>query len=214
MTFLEPPNPPPVIFYLTLHGKDIIWNAVVLGNLNGMDTSSIGQNSPGMVSPMDALGATSPVLGALIAVFSMSAIVTSFWGTSFSLMIECTHLVEAIASRGFLWEVKGPSPVADDSRCIDEAARGNGKSDTAAAVLVLLPPAVVSMACPDSFLTALQYVGSYVNPFLYGVAPAFMAYRLRGAEDHRIQFPGGTPGLAFVGAVTCGYMTCQTLVMN
>lgn len=186
----------------------------MLGNINGMDPCSIGQNSPGMASPMDALGATSPVLGALIAVFSMSAIVTSFWGTSFSLMIECTHLVEAITLRGFLWDVKGRFPVADDSRCIDEVARRDGKSETAAAVLVLLPPAVVSMACPDSFLTALQYVGSYVDPFLYGVAPAFMAYRLRGAEDHKIQFPGGTPGLAFVGAVTCGYIIWQTLVMN
>lgn len=198
-----------MLFYPTSHGKDILWNAVVLGNINGIDTSSIGQNSP-----MDALGATSPVLGALIAVFSMSAIVTSFWGTSFSLMIECTYLVEAVASRGFLWDVKGPSPVVDDSRCIDEVARCDGKSETAAAVLVLLPPAVVSMACPDSFMTALQYVGSYVDPFLYGVAPAFMAYRLRGAEDHRIQFPGGTPGLALVAAVTCGYIIWQTLVMN
>lgn len=176
---------------------------------------SLDPNSPvEMASPLDALAATSPALASLVSVFSVSAIITSFWGAAFSLMIELTHLVDALMSerRGGILDTVGQFPMADDARSIDEVARHDQNVKLCATGLVLVPPAVVSMACPDSFLTALEYVGIYVDPFLYGLAPACMAYYLRSGEGHRAQLPGGTAGLAFVAVLTSGYIAWQTLL--
>lgn len=182
---------------------DILWNAVVLGSTGGLEASS--------ASPMDALAASSPVLGLLVAIFSMSAIITSFWGAGFSLMIECTHLVDNLAFFGALGDTKGQFPLADDAFSIDEVACHDQNVKTAAAALVLIPPAMVAMACPDSFMPALHFVGVYVDPLLYGLAPAFMAYKLRGTRGHRSHIPGGTAGLVCIAALTCGYTAWQAL---
>jgi len=175
----------------------------VLGS-TGVDSSSL--------AGLDALAATSPTLAALVSVFSISAIITSFWGAAFSLMIELTHLVDALVSSGSLWDTKGQFPMADDARSIDEVARHDQKVKIAATSLVLVPPAVVSVVAPDSFLPALEYVGIYVDPFLYGLAPAVMAYYLRSGESHRVQLPGGTAGLASVAAITGVYTAWQTFL--
>lgn len=187
---------------------DILWDAVVLGSTGALD------GSPGaMSSPMDALAASSPVVGLLVAVFSMSATITSFLGASFSLMNECTHLVGALASSDSLSDIKGQFPLADDARSIDEVDRHDKNVKTAASALVLVPPVMVSLAFPDSFLSALQYVGVYIYPLLYGIAPAVMAYRLRSADNHKIQMPGGIAVLTFIGALTAGYTSWQTTLM-
>lgn len=186
---------------------DVLWNAVVLGNAGFLDTS-VGVN----LSPMDSLAASSPVLGLLVAVFSLSAIITSFWGAAFSLMIECTHLVDAFLTSGSLLDTRGQFPMADDADSIRKVARHDGIVKTAAAALVLVPPVLVSVACPDSFLSALQYTGTYVDPFLYGLVPAVMAYRLRDAANHIEQMPGGSGALFSVAALTAGYMAWQTFL--
>lgn len=195
-------------FYCT----DICWNAIVLGSTGGQESSLAADSAAAMASPMDALAASSPMVGLLVAVFSMSAIITSFWGAAFSLMIECTHLVDALASSSSLWDVKGQFAMADDARSIDEVARHDQNVKTAAAALVLLPPAMVSVACPDSFLAALQYIGIYVDPFLYGLAPAFMAYRLRSGDSHKSHMPGGTAALVFIAVLTGAYIAWQTVL--
>lgn len=161
---------------------------------------------------MDSLAASSPVLGLLVGIFSMAAIITSFWGAAFSLMIECTHLVDAFVTSGSLLDTKGQFPLADDADSIGEVARHDGIVKTAAASLVLVPPALVSMACPDSFLSALQYTGVYVDPFLYGLVPAVMAYRLRDGVNHSQQMPGGSMALFGVATATAGFMIWQTLL--
>lgn len=191
-----------VCFFLN---ADILWNAVVLGSTGELDPSSTTQG-------LDALAATSPTLASLVSVFSISAIVTSFWGAAFSLMIELTHLVDALVSHGSLWDTKGQFPMVDDARSIDEVARHDQNVKIAATGLVLVPPAIVSLACPNSFLPALDYAGIYVDPFLYGLAPAVMAYNLRRGEGHKAQMPGGTAGLGFVVAVTASYMAWQTFL--
>lgn len=199
---------------MCLYDADVLWNAVVLGSTGRLDASLAVENAGlAVMSPMDALAATSPMLGTLVAIFSMSAIITSFWGAAFSLMIECTHVVDALASSNPLWDTKGEFPLAADTRSIEEVARQDQNVKTAATALVLVPPAMVSMACPDSFLAALQYVGIYVDPFLYGLAPAFMAYRLRSSDSHQTQLPGGTAALVFIAAVTGGYTAWQTFVV-
>lgn len=202
------PVPQPFLFLRTFFfffNADILWNAVVLGSTGELDPSSAAQG-------LDALAATSPTLGALVSVFSISAVVTSFWGAAFSLMIELTHLVDALVSHGSLWDTKGQFPMVDDARSIDEVARHDQNVKIAATGLVLVPPAIVSLACPDSFLPALDYAGIYVDPFLYGLAPAVMAYNLRRGEGHKAQMPGGTAALAFVVAVTASYIAWQTLL--
>ncbi|CAM9406774.1 unnamed protein product [Scytosiphon promiscuus] len=186
----------------------ILWNAVVLGSIGTLDTSSAAAST----SPLDALSATSPSLAALVSVFSVSAVITSFWGAAFSLMIELTHMVDALMSSGSLRDTQGKFPMADDARSIDEVARHDRKVKIAATGLVLVPPAIVSFACPGSFLDALEYVGIYVDPFLYGLAPAWMAYNLRMGDNHTSQMPGGTVGLIFVAAVTGGYTAWQTFL--
>ncbi|CAM9996775.1 unnamed protein product [Ectocarpus sp. 6 AP-2014] len=188
----------------------ILWNAVVLGSTGSLDPNSAVE----MVSPLDALAATSPALALLVSVFSISAIITSFWGAAFSLMIELTHLVDALMSerRIGILDTIGQFPMADDARSIDEVARHDQNVKLCATGLVLIPPTVVSMACPDSFLTALDYAGIYVDPFLYGLAPACMAYYMRSGDGHRAQLPGGTAGLAFVAVVTSGYIAWQTFL--
>ncbi|CAM9301968.1 unnamed protein product, partial [Hapterophycus canaliculatus] len=186
----------------------ISWNAIVLGSTGTLDTSSAAE----LASPLDALSATSPALASLVSVFSVSAVVTSFWGAAFSLMIELTHLVDAVVSSGSLWDTKGKFPMADDARSIDEVARHDQNVKIAATGLVLVPPAIVSFACPGSFLDALDYVGIYVDPFLYGLAPTWMAYNLRRGENHECQMPGGTAGLVFVATLTGGYTAWQTFL--
>lgn len=182
---------------------DVLWNAVVLGSTGVDNSSSVG---------LDALAATSPALAALVSVFSISAIITSFWGAAFSLMIELTHLVDGLVSSGSLRDSKGQFPMADDASSIDEVARHDHKVKVAATSLVLVPPAIVSVVAPDSFLPALEYVGIYVDPFLYGLAPAVMAYFLRGDDSHKVQLPGGTAGLASVAAITGLYTAWQTFL--
>lgn len=177
----------------------------MLGSTSGLDAS--------LASPIDSLAASSPMLGLLVAMFSMSAIITSFWGAGFSLMIECTHLVGTLASSGALGDTKGQFPLADDACSIDEVARHDQNVKAAAAALVLVPPAMVAVACPNCVLPALQFVGVYVDPFLYGLGPAFMAYKLRGARDHRSHMPGGTAALVCIAALTCGYTAWQTFLM-
>lgn len=180
----------------------------MLGSIGALDISSAVE----LRSPLDALSATSPALASLVSVFSVSAVITSFWGAAFSLMIELTHLVDALMSSGSLWDTKGKFPMADDARSIDEVARHDQNVKIVATGLVLVPPAMVSFACPGSFLDALDYVGIYVDPFLYGLAPAWMAYNLRRGENHKSHMPGGTAGLAFVAAVTGGYTAWQTFL--
>lgn len=184
-----------------------MWNAVVIGS-TGSNSASLAA----VASPMDALSGTSPALASLVSVFSISAIITSFWGAAFSLMIELTHMIDAQVWSGSLWDTKGQFPLADDARSIDEVARHDFNVKIAATGLVLVPPAMICLACPDSFLSALQYVGIYVDPFMYGLAPAWMAYHLRSGEGHKAQMPGGTAGIALVAAVTGMYTLWQTFL--
>lgn len=173
---------------------------------NGVDGSLLS-------SPMDALAASSPTFGMLIGVFSVSAIVTSFWGAAVSLMMEWTHLVgKAVRSRPLPNSLRR-SVTSDDTVTVDYEGRQDVVVKFAASVLVLVPPAMVSVACPDSFLDALQYTGIYVDPFLYGLAPTVMAYRFRGAMTHTHQIPGGNASLMFLGALTAGYSTWQAFLL-
>lgn len=177
---------------------------MVLGNSSGLLTND--------QSPINALAASSPTLQVLVAIFSIAAIVTSFWGAAFSTMIECTHLLDAAVTSGQFGDLKGRFPLADDSNSIKAVAEYNGMVKAAASTLVLVPPALVSVACPDSFLSALQYTGIYVDPLLYGIAPAVMAWRLRSREGHQQHIPGGNATLMSVALLTGGYTLWQTFV--
>lgn len=198
----------PLLPHACFFHADIMWNAVILGSTSSSDSTNLAA----VASPMDALAGTSPTLASLVSVFSISAIITSFWGAAFSLMIELTHMVDALVWSGSLWDTKGQFPMADDARSIDEVARHDQNVKIAATGLVLVPPAMICLACPDSFLSALQYVGIYVDPFMYGLAPAWMAYNLRNDEGHKAQMPGGTAGLVLVAAVTGMYTVWQTFL--
>lgn len=184
----------------------------MLGSTSGLGGNSIIDSASVSASPMDALAASSPLVGSLVSVFSMSAIVTSFWGAAFSLMIECTHLVDNLVSKGYLSDTKGQFPMVDDSRSIEDVAQHDENIKTAASALVLMPPVMVSMACPDSFFPALEYVGIYIDPLLYGLAPVFMAYRFRRSDAHKIQLPGGSAVLALIASTTGVYMCWQTIL--
>ncbi|CAM9137914.1 unnamed protein product [Discosporangium mesarthrocarpum] len=208
----------PLILYL-------LWNAVILGhvtpdvtqdNLDLAGTMDVGATSVATsMSPIESLGAGFPELGVLLGTFSFSALVTSFWGASFSLMTECTHLVEKFVP--YLPRCANNTSPQPGSGCalgkglkreIDE-----GMVKAAAASLVLVPPALVSMACPDAFLKALEYSGIYADPLLYGLIPAVMAWKLRGSNPlHQAQMPGGQVGLGMVAASAIGFMCWQTIL--
>lgn len=211
--------------------SDILWDAVILGN-TGTANSSLGEAAAkgveglGHSSALDVLAQNSPDLGLLVEVFSVSAIITSFSGAAFSLMVEFTHLVSmAFATLSITLPTTLPtmlSPSGGDGsgyRGTEERAevKVEGSQDvavkTAAAALVLVPPAIVSSACPDSFITALQYAGVYVDPLLYGIAPALMAYRLRSTNDHKSHVPGGSAPLLFLAALTAGYTMWQSVLL-
>lgn len=206
-------TPPCVDIY-----PDVLWNAIVLGNTSDMtmgvaDSATNGVQAVGPSAYINVLIDSSPSLGLMVGIFSMAAIVTSFWGAASSLMMECTQLAEKMVDSSFR---KDSTAATEDPSVATKNSASKDVIKSAASALVLLPPAAVSVACPDSFLSALQYTGVFVDPFLYGLVPAVMAYRLRDGMGHTQQndmLPGGTLALVALATSTCIYTLWQTSLL-
>lgn len=180
-----------------------------------VDSATNGIQAVGPSAYINVLIDSSPSLGLMVSIFSMAAIVTSFWGAASSLMMECTQLAEKMVDSSFGKD--STASTEDPSVATKNSATKDAAIKSAASALVLLPPAVVSVACPDSFLSALQYSGVFVDPFLYGLAPAVMAYRLRGEMGHKQQnemLPGGTLALVALATLTAVYTLWQTSLLT
>ncbi|CAN0022591.1 unnamed protein product [Choristocarpus tenellus] len=192
----------------------ILWNAVILGHVAAevppdpsLVSSTMDAVASAPLSPIESLGADVSELGVLLGTFSFAALVTSFWGAAISLMTECTQLIESFA----LGPPHMPSDVqlTSPSKVVENQALIKAGS----ALLVLVPPALVSIMCPDSFLSALQYSGIYADPLLYGLAPAVMAWKVRSSDPlHNAQIPGGKAGLCGIIGLTVGFMAWQTVL--
>ncbi len=137
----------------------LIWNAVVLGNV------AVGD---GALNPLAQLrsGQSGVALGALVAVFSEFAIVTSFVGFVYGLVDFWRDLL------------KGTS--------VGEPQRLQLYS------LVLLPSMGLSVLNPQIFLTALAYTGTFSISIIGGIIPAVMAGKRRLEDEAIVRLvPGG-----------------------
>lgn len=149
----------------------LIWNAVVLGNV------AVGD---GAIDPLAAMrsGQSGVALGALVAVFSEFAIVTSFIGFVYGLV--------------------------DFWRDLLKAEPGVERQRLPLYSLVLGPAMGLSVLNSQIFLTALEYAGTFSISVIGGIIPAVMAGKRR-LEDEAVEqlAPGGwlAVGGMIVGAL-------------
>jgi tyrosine-specific transport protein len=135
----------------------LAWNAVVLGNVNGMDLS---QMDPVAMLQSGATG--SPMLGPLVSAFSSLALVTSIVGFTHGLLDSWTDVFDI-------------DPKSEEFESWKAPLFG----------LVFLPPLALSVADPDIFYKALDYGGSFGVSTLFLVLPPIMVWSQRYSDDQR-----------------------------
>ena len=133
----------------------VSWNAIVLGNVMGMDLSEM---DPIAVLQSGTTG--SAALGPLVSAFSSVALLTSLIGFSYGL-VDAWADVFGISSKSTEYE-KYKAPLFG---------------------LVFLPPLAISVADPDIFFNALEYGGAFGVSTLFLVLPPLMVWKQRYGED-------------------------------
>eukprot|EP00640_Fibrocapsa_japonica_P001949 CAMPEP_0113945110 /NCGR_PEP_ID=MMETSP1339-20121228/38489_1 /TAXON_ID=94617 /ORGANISM="Fibrocapsa japonica" /LENGTH=535 /DNA_ID=CAMNT_0000950519 /DNA_START=143 /DNA_END=1750 /DNA_ORIENTATION=+ /assembly_acc=CAM_ASM_000762 len=166
----------------------LMWNAVILGSLDqSLAEAAAGAAAAGgeTFDPLALLrnGASGPVVGNLISVFSVFAIVTSFIGFVLGLLDFFTDAFS----------------IQDKSKSNIIPLYG----------LILGPPSVIAVTDPTIFFRALDSAGTYGISVLFGIIPALMVWQQRyvdsGPTATTPLVPGGKITLAgmiiFAGAV-------------
>ena len=138
----------------------ISWNAVILGNIIGMDPSMLGHVDP--VSVLQNGQDGGPVLSALVSGFSELALMTSLIGFVYGLINAFTDIAE-IPTQGPEFEKYKPALFA----------------------AVFLPPLAMSIGDPDIFYKALDYGGAFGVSTLFLVLPPFMIWKQRYGEEQK-----------------------------
>jgi tyrosine-specific transport protein len=135
----------------------IAWNAVVLGNVNGMDLSEMDP-----VTMLQSGAAGNTMLGPLVSAFSSLALVTSIVGFTHGLLGAWTDVFDI-------------NPQSEEFESWKAPLFG----------LVFFPPLALSVADPDIFYKALDYGGSFGVSTLFLVLPPIMVWRQRYSDDQR-----------------------------
>jgi tyrosine-specific transport protein len=111
---------------------------------------------------------------AALAVFSVTAVATSFTG----------------AAVGQLEEIRGL--VGDDDDSSNEAI---------VAAACFLPPLALALSGPNVFLPLLSLTGGYANTYLFGLLPCLLAWKHREAAEAGDEIlPGGRYSLSALGS--------------
>eukprot|EP00980_Cylindrotheca_fusiformis_P024953 scaffold12769_cov141-Cylindrotheca_fusiformis.AAC.13 len=134
----------------------LIWNAVVLGNVQGTDLLS-------NIDPVALLQSTdgnSALLGTLVGTFSFLAVVTSLIGFTYALLDAWTDTFR-IPQQGPKYEQWKPALFA----------------------LIFLPPLALSITDPNIFYSALDYGGAFGVSTLFLVLPPIMVWGQRYGEN-------------------------------
>lgn len=167
----------------------LCWNGLVLGAVDADAVASTGGD------PVAALVSADPdeagELGPAIALFSFSAIVTSFVGFYYGLRV---YLKDLLISTG--------------------QASGLAQNEAALAAGVLAPPTALALVKPDIFLPALDAAGSFGITTLFGIIPAACAWKLRSKDTGRDDLafvPGGDLTLGLVAAL-CSVIIVEGLL--
>lgn len=135
--------------------------------------------------PVDALraGGADDKLAAAVALFSLTALATSFFGFYYGLRSYLCDLFDIT-----------DDPLSDDVRPPPEV-------DLALAAAIFAPPLVIATIAPDVFLPALDVAGTFGITTLFGIIPAATAWRQRRQPDApsvEPYVPGGDLTLAII----------------
>ena len=164
----------------------LLWNGLILGSVDGDAVAAAGGDPVAALVAAEG-GAAASALGPTVALFSLSAVVTSFVGFYFGLR---TYLRDLFLGDG------GGGPLADAA-----------ESEVLLAALVLAPPTLVACVDPKIFLPALDAAGTFGITTLFGIIPAVAAYRQReGAADGEVYVPGGAATLGAMVAISAAVL--------
>jgi tyrosine-specific transport protein len=129
----------------------VLWNAVVIGNVQGADLANIDP----LALLQSGVGG-GPLLGNLVTTFSSLAIVTSLIGFVYGLLDALTDVMD-LPSDGPVYE-KWKAPLFG---------------------LVFVPPLLFAVGDPDIFYNALDYGGAFGVSTLFLVLPPIMVWGQR-----------------------------------
>jgi tyrosine-specific transport protein len=136
------------------------WNAVMLGNVVGIDPSTLGNMDP--ISFLQHNTEEAPVLGLLVSTFSELALITSLIGFVYGLLDGFTDVLGL--------PLQGPS---------------FEKYKPALFAAIFVPPLALSIGDTDIFYKALDYGGAFGVSTLFLVLPPFMIWKLRYGEEQK-----------------------------
>ena len=134
----------------------LAWNAVVLGNVQGMPDAST-MDPVRLIQSAQGDGA---LLGPLVGGFSFLAVVTSLIGFTYALLDAWTDV----------FKIPQNGPDFD-------------KWKLSLFALIYLPPLALSVTDPDIFYSALDYGGAFGVSTLFLVLPPIMVWAQRYGED-------------------------------
>ncbi|KAJ8603812.1 hypothetical protein CTAYLR_000232 [Chrysophaeum taylorii] len=133
----------------------LVWNTLVCAAVDVADVAD-----PVAQLRQNSVGADAEILGSLVAVFSLAAIVTSFFGFFYGLR---SYLCDLFAIQDDPLAGVKPPPLID----------------AGLAAAIVGPPLVIATVSPDVFLGALDVAGTFGITLLFGVIPAATAWRQR-----------------------------------
>uniref|UniRef100_A0A7S1UV57 Amino acid transporter n=1 Tax=Grammatophora oceanica TaxID=210454 RepID=A0A7S1UV57_9STRA len=166
----------------------LAWNAVILGNVMGIDPTLLTQEDPVQLLQSLSDGA---VLGNLVGAFSELALVTSLIGFVYGLRDAWTDVLGIDQNKVEEYERYKPLLFAG----------------------IFAPPLLLSMANPDIFYHALDYGGAFGVSTLFLVLPPIMVWKQRYGEDNE---PLSTKPMVPLGKIPLGSMwkAAATLIIE
>lgn len=158
----------------------LIWNTIVCATINPASGRGLDPVAQLRQGTSDDSG-----LGACIAVFSLAAIVTSFFGFYFGL-------------RSYICDILN---VAEDP--LDPNTKPPPAVDASIDAAILFPPLAIASVNPNIFLKALDVAGTFGITTLFLIIPAAIAWKQRNdlsnAAEKVLPFvPGGNATLYIV----------------
>lgn len=134
----------------------LAWNAVCLGNVGGVDTTTAGLDPVALLQSGTSSAGSSAALAPLVTAFSVLALITSLIGFTYGLVDAWTDIFG-----------------------INQKSEAFGRLRPALYALVYLPPLALSMTDPGIFLTALEYGGAFGVSTLFLALPPLMVWKER-----------------------------------
>jgi tyrosine-specific transport protein len=138
----------------------LLWNAVVLGNINPSAGASV--DPVALLQASSSTGSGNAILGSLVTTFSSAALITSLIGFVYGLLDGWTDVFK-LPTEGPAFE-KWKLPLYG---------------------LVFMPPLALSLTDPDIFYKALEYGGAFGVSTLFLVLPPIMVWKQRYGDDEQ-----------------------------